>query len=288
MRSKLVPDLLKELTMRLQWHFVRWPELYVSHRTKRGQVLRLDLSQGLDLRIFIFDEWEPVLSQYMDRSLTDGDIVIDVGANIGYFSSLAAAKIGDAGRVYSIEASPSISETLRLNTVEVFDNVTVIQAAVSNEVSTVKFFLRKDNNRGGSTIMASALRGHSAYVEAEVQCAPLADLMPLEDIIRARVIKIDVEGAEGKVVDGMRDIIPKVSDETEFLIEVNPKILQDNGSSADELLDHFFRCGFRGYLLQNEYNDRFYQTPPTLMLKKVDEWPDDQFDILLSKKSFDG
>ena len=65
--------------------------------------------------VYYFGVWEPTISQWFKGYVRPGDIVVDVGANIGWYTLLAAQRVGPEGQVVAIEASPTIAEHLRAN-----------------------------------------------------------------------------------------------------------------------------------------------------------------------------
>ncbi len=72
-----------------------------------GCKIGCDIRDLLQKRIYFFKTWEPELSSFMAQRLRRGDTVVDVGANIGYFTTLMSRIVGETGQVISIEALPS-------------------------------------------------------------------------------------------------------------------------------------------------------------------------------------
>jgi FkbM family methyltransferase len=93
--------------------------------------------------VFFRDVFEPVLSKLVWNIVEDGDVCVDVGANVGYFTLLMADKAGSSGRVIAIEAAPGnvarLIQNVRLNG---FDNrVEVVPAACGDSSGAVTFHL---------------------------------------------------------------------------------------------------------------------------------------------------
>lgn len=143
-------------------------------------------------------EWEPTETYWIGRMLEPGDTFVDVGANVGYFTLLAGSIVGDEGHVYSFEPDPIafsyLEKNVRLNGLE---NVTLVQKAASNERGTLQLFIAAENK--GDHRIYQTEEGRSAIdVEAISLDEYFADAMGSLD-----VVKIDTQGAEGVILDGM-------------------------------------------------------------------------------------
>jgi hypothetical protein len=101
---------------------------------------------------------ELAVTELMWRVVQPGDIVVDAGANLGYFATLLAARVGDSGRVVAIEAHPEVAAVLKDNVRR--NNataVTVISAALSDRQGTVRLSVSDDlrSDTTGSEVVAS-------------------------------------------------------------------------------------------------------------------------------------
>ncbi|CAM5625762.1 hypothetical protein SVIOM342S_03588 [Streptomyces violaceorubidus] len=133
-----------------------------------------------------------------------GDGFVDVGANIGIFSVLAARLVGDGGRVVAIEASPDLHRHLVRNVrLNALSNVRALNAAVSDRARTLTFALASSRNTGANSIVPYDGPVESSF---RARAQPLPELLDAAETAAARVIKIDVEGAEGSVVRGLAPI----------------------------------------------------------------------------------
>jgi FkbM family methyltransferase len=240
-----------------------WRSFEIEARSRSG--LRF-LGSTFDLihsRMYFFGFWEPAITDYLRRALRPGDIVVDVGANVGAHSLLAAQLVGSTGRVHSVEASPSIlgllQRNIRLNGIA---HVIVHHVAVMDRHGEVTVFKHGADNIGGTTVLATEGAARAASAEATVPARPLGEIVPLEDLLRARLIKIDVEGAEAMVVRGLRDLLPRFGARTEFLVEVNLDSLAAAGSSIEEFTGWFADAGFEVLEIPNDYDIEAYLDPP--------------------------
>jgi FkbM family methyltransferase len=243
--------------------FLAWRTLPIEARAAFGARFAGGMPDVIHTYLYFFGEWEPVITRYMKALLRPGDIVIDVGANVGAHALLAAHLVGPTGRVHAIEASPSIFESLRRNVARnAASNVVLHHVAVADRPGTLSVFLNEDYNRGGTTVMAAEAARMAATREASVPADRLGAIVPLADLTAARLIKIDVEGAEWLVLEGMRDLLPLLSPRTEILLELNRDALLRSGASIDAVLDLFAAHGFAAWRVPNAYEVSFYLRPP--------------------------
>ena len=139
--------------------------------------------------------------QAFENAITEGAVVYDIGANVGYYSLMAAVVAGVSGHVYAFEPLPRNVDYLRkhvaLNKLE--DRITVFDVAVSDQTGEAAFDL------GASTSM-----GHLAESgEIKVKMARLDDLLIEGQVKPPDYMKVDVEGAEFDVLNGARELLAK-------------------------------------------------------------------------------
>ncbi|MBD0746142.1 FkbM family methyltransferase [Streptomyces sp. CBMA152] len=224
--------------------------------TDFGAKFAVDTRDLIQRYIYLFGVWEPHMTGWLRRRLRPGDGFVDVGANIGYFSVLASKLVGETGRVVAIEASPLFHQRL-LQQVELnaCTNIRALNAAVSDRRKMLKFVLASPYNLGANSIVPYEGAAESTF---EMAAVPLPDLLDPAEIAAARVIKIDVEGAEGGVVRGMAPLLDELRPDAEITVEVTPDRMAQLGDSADELLDTMRGHGFNVYRLANDYAPESY------------------------------
>ncbi len=262
-------------------HFV-WNALshlfqFADHRFKARTVFGMDISGNtidhIQRRIYYFGIWEPNLTAFLMRRLSPGDLFVDVGANIGYFSLLAAKLVGTSGKVLAIEASPSIFARLANNLKHNdLDNVVALNLAASDSSGVTNVYLGPEVNIGQTTV----LKTDRYRVECEIPCRRLDDILSSKDLQRAKIIKIDVEGSEWAVMVGMLPLLKSFPQTLEVVIEISPRRLATLGKSAGEILQMFESTGFNAYELENDYSDASYlpslsEKRPTRLKHPIDE-----------------
>ncbi len=250
--------------------------------TNFGMKIDCDLNDYIPNRIFHFGHWEPDVGSQIRRILKNGDVFVDVGANVGYDSLLASAIVGRAGSVISIEASPRIFEILSNNVrLNGLDNVRLVNMAVSDREGTIDLFGGPAHNRGRSTLLPS--RGLS--VEARVQSAPLDKILTGDELARVRLIKMDIEGAELPVLENILSEIHRYPSTLDLIIEVSPT---EDRNRWGILFDRLKALGYHAYTIENGYTNRYYlnwRRPAALQM--ITDLPDKQQDVLFTRDSLD-
>ncbi|MFF4332330.1 FkbM family methyltransferase [[Kitasatospora] papulosa] len=225
-------------------------------RSNFGARFHADTRDLIQRYIYTFGVWEPHLTKWLQRTLRPGDTFVDVGANIGYYSLLASRLIGASGRVVAIEASPNFHTLLSANVaLNQASNVRTISEAVSDRAEVLHFILASSANMGANSIVPYAGEAES---QVDVPARPLPDVLRSSELASARVIKIDVEGAEGSVVRGLVPALGQLRPDAELAIEVTPERLAVLGESAQDLLDALAAHGFHPYRLPNDYDAASY------------------------------
>ncbi len=213
-----------------------------------GQKVFLDKEDSLLLstRKDNYDKFE---INYLKQIIKEGDIIIDLGANIGYYTLIFAKLVGDLGHVYAFEPEPSNFELLSKNIKENnHSNVTLIQKAVSNKNSKIKLYVSKRN-----------LASHRIFDSDEKRNSVEVDVITLDEYFKKfekpiKFIKIDVEGAEGAVLLGTSKIIEK-SENLTIMMEYFPKWIKKFGDEPKEILKSLLQKDFKLYNL-NQKNNR--------------------------------
>jgi FkbM family methyltransferase len=202
----------------------------VQRGPAQGLWLHLNPRTG---RTYFEDGVEPKVQTALQKYLRPGMIFYDIGANIGFFSLLAARIVGNNGRVIAFEADPEIAARLREHvTRNDFRAISVEEKAVWSEPNTV-FFARTDPatspDRGLGHIVATGA-GDTIQVDA-VSLDDYVQIEPAPDFL-----KCDVEGAEVEVFRGAQRL----------LTEKRPSIICEMHSDANHrlLLEMFAHFGY--------------------------------------------
>lgn len=237
------------LVLRIRLHF-KGP-FTIEGKTSFGAIINCQLPDLIQMYIYLFGFWEPDLTDFIDRRLSEGDTFIDVGANVGYYTFLASSCVGDSGRIVAIEASPEICEKLKENISKngTSSSIRVIAKAVSDSCCTLDMYQGPGHNVG----MTSTVEHRGLKRTGEVEAAPLSDLLEDDETANARLIKIDVEGVEDRVLAGMGDMLEKLRDDVEILVELSPEWWKDTSLTPAKVLQPMIDAGFNVYTIKNNY-----------------------------------
>jgi FkbM family methyltransferase len=226
-----------------------WIDHVFMARTVFGAEIAVNAADFMDRFIYYLGVWEPNAVAFISRRLARGDVFVDVGANIGHHTLLASTLVGHDGAIVAVEASPTIFRMLKANLVRNdARNVRAINMAASSEAGTLRLYQGEPGNRATASVLPGG------EVECEVQALPLDDILTPDELRRARIIKIDVEGAEAMVLAGMRRILREGRPDLEVMVELAPDRLANLHSSVDHLLAEFRSHGFFPYSLENDYD----------------------------------
>lgn len=164
--------------------------------------------------------YEPAVTQELSRWLQPGDTFVDIGANIGYFSLLAAHLVGPSGAVYSFEPNPDNCALLRQSLAENgFEQVTLYPYAVAETAVTLFF------SDGGADSNGRLLQNHEVRDPnngRQVQCVRLDDALP--PLPQLKLIKMDIEGAEPRAWQGMQQTLKQ--HRPILIFEFSPELIQ--------------------------------------------------------------
>lgn len=169
-----------------------------------------------------------------DESLIKlGDVVVDVGACYGGYTSFFSSILGGTGKIYCVELFPQNFQNLEMRFGH-FKNIEFINAAISDSIGTESVYI-------GDSSEAHNIIGHStSHVPnvkvGEIKSTTLDEM--LKDEVEVGLIKIDVEGAELKVLNGMTNVIKRTkailieNHLDEIWPEIRKILIEDNGFSC--------------------------------------------------------
>lgn len=184
--------------------------------------------------------------KFLEKIIKQNSIFIDVGANIGVYTLLAAAKI-KKGKIYSFEPVPKALDTLyqniQINSLQ--DKVTVVEKVASDKTGEERF-------KNFDISEYSHISSNQASDTIKIPAVKLDDFCKTKKIDRVDLIKIDVEGAEMKVLRGLEKYL--VSGKVKHLIvELNERN-RFFGESSNQIIEYLRNLNFRVYRLDKENN----------------------------------
>lgn len=182
----------------------------ITAKTLWGDPMTYYLPEGQ--AIFYYGFFEANLTNFLINFLKEGDCFLDIGAHVGYYSVLASRLVGESGSVYSFEPTPRTFKSLEKN-ISQSKNVSINNFAMLNEEKEIEFIDYGPKN--------SAFNGFKRRVSEEMDFLKNNDnvikvkTIVLDNYCRDKkiiptFIKIDAEGAESLILDGMKYVMTEL------------------------------------------------------------------------------
>ncbi|HEX7847805.1 MAG TPA: FkbM family methyltransferase, partial [Chitinophagaceae bacterium] len=197
-------------------------------------------AEHIQQQIFWYGYYEKEAVLTWEAFLHKHAVCLDIGANTGYYSIIAAAK---AKQVYAFEPS-SVNRNWLTKNIALNDltNIHVQSFAVSNQKGNEHFYNADNSNSGMSGLSKP---GNFAGSIENVETISLDEWLSANNITHVDCIKIDVEGAEMNVLQGMENRIDKLK--PVIFIEVIEELLQKFGHSVPAIFNFLWDKGYKAY-----------------------------------------
>jgi FkbM family methyltransferase len=182
-------------------------------------------------RIKTRGSWEPFETRIMVSLLRPGDVVLDVGANIGWHTVVLGIAVGPEGRVYACEPEAANASLIEQNiSLSKLTNVSLFRCALSNTSGTIKF-IKSASNMGDHRIDT----GDGAdTVEVPVDTLDNVAKSRVLRLDRTRIVKVDTQGAEFMMFDGARKTLAELPRDAYIFVEFSPNLLRKHGRDSPE------------------------------------------------------
>ncbi len=225
--------------------FLPYHEYYF--KSNIGFLIKLDLSKDVDCRFYL-NKFETNTILFFKEIINSGDIIFDVGANIGIYSIVAGKKVGINGKVFAFEpaewAQKRLLDNFKLNKLV---NIKIITAGVSDLEGDTLFYLCEDDayNSLGENPMQKIIK------EEMIKVITLDEFCRRENITRVNIIKIDTEGADYLVLKGAKNILSKKSAPIIFC-EYNRYTQVNKRFKLKDMLDFLINLDYQVYELKGK------------------------------------
>ena len=209
--------------------------------------------KGLALSISHYGTYEELESKIMEEKIEKGNIVVDVGANIGLHTLNMARIVGNTGQVFAFEPDPSNFEILKKNVkINNYKNIILEQKAVGDKHGRTTLY--QSDHPGKHRIFPQT---EQAKNEIQVELTNLDNYFDSDMIDKINFIKIDVEGLEFSVLKGMKNIL-KNSKKIKILFEFMPENTMEVGFTPIELLNYLTSNNFKLYCMDDKTKKLLY------------------------------
>jgi len=206
-----------------------------------------------DIRAMCSRSYEHSTCYYLEKHLSSGDVVLDVGGNVGYIASSAAACVGVTGEVHAFEPlDPCLTRLHALARLNPDHKFFINNCAVGVDNTTLD--IRFDLN-GQSRVASLVMSGGDAPVSKPVKVVRLDDYVNEKrlDLSRIRIVKIDVEGYEFSVLRGLSGVLEKANTNIHIICEVNPWMSKKLGYTLTDMAEFMGGFGYKSYSIVPPY-----------------------------------
>lgn len=209
-------------------------------------LVRADESVGRN--IYFWGRYEQEDSEYFIRSVQKSDVCIDIGANVGFYT-LALARQAANGTVHAFEPVPLNRDLLSVNILtNGFSNVTINQLVVGDREEDTELYVADDG--AFSSLVDTERRPIKDKIQARM--ITLDHYCETQGLERVDVLKIDVEGAEEKVINGAKTVLSNGKSQPRLImLELNEPMLCKFGSSRRRILTLMSDNGYNPFVVYN-------------------------------------
>jgi len=244
--------------MPLRYHLYYYIYSLLSHKKttirniQENKMLLNLYDTGLSKQLFFYDYREPNCTELTKKLLKPGMTILEIGANIGYYTMIESKAIGKKGIIHAFEPSSKnfefLEKNVSLNNYD--DRVKLYNSAVSNVSGTTKLFTPKKMNRSN---MLSDNGGKYESVKSVI----IDDFFG--KFFNPNFIRMDVEGFEYYIFDGMINTL-KRSKNCIIYMEYHPYLIDKDGLDYHKPIELLFSLGFRPIYIVKEYGSLLEET----------------------------
>jgi FkbM family methyltransferase len=257
--NKAIPWLIRKIPIQ---HLT---DLYVSNNRKNiiPKLLWVDcLIEGARFRLkvntgevhgylcYMYGMLEPSLSFFVRHLITSKSSFLDIGANVGYYTVLAAS-VNRNCCIYSFEPSPTTYQILSENVIEnQLSNVRIYQLALNDKDGELKFNIYEDQalNSPSTEVIEHPFYKNGPKQVISVQSVRLDDFFSEHHLHWPEIVKLDVEGFEYFVLQGAKNLLSSLNPPI-LLCEVQPLWMKRFGLSPSNLFEYVEKFGYKTFIL---------------------------------------
>ena len=210
-----------------------------------GIRFHIDAALGHNVKEMRYGYYETELTELLKKYIRKGDLVIDVGANIGFISAFMLGLVGESGDVHSFEPVPEYFERLK----KVKDDnpqftISVNAMAMGDQEGTSKICVSGGDNIGWNTLVPNFMNKKKMKAELEIPVRRLDSYLEDLGLNNVRLIKIDTEGYEFPVLKGLKGYLESAPQLPILIVEIAPNAYPKLGLSLEELEQYMQEFGY--------------------------------------------
>tara|TARA_Y100000741_G_scaffold363815_1_gene352971 strand:+ start:3993 stop:4883 length:891 start_codon:yes stop_codon:yes gene_type:complete len=233
----------------------------------QGSRMKLNVNDpGISKELLLYGFHEERTTNIVKKIIKPGMNLIELGANVGYYTLLESRLLNGKGKIFAIEPVPenftSLNDNIKLND---HKNIETFNLAISDKKGEFDFFLTNESNWGSmvdpssdkiSKTMSDKLKiRHNNKIK--VKAISIDDFVKENNIKEVNFIRMDIEGYEIEAIKGMKNTL-KSNGNISLLIEIHNKIFSDVKKSYGPTFEFLLNNGFKPKILiakQDEYYD---------------------------------
>lgn len=251
--------------------------------TEHGHKIFLDTrDMTVAPHIIIDGSWEPWVTNCVIATVEDGMRAIEIGSNLGWYTLLIARQVGINGKLIAFEANKHLCQ-LTFDSVCINGYVPIVDlhnCVVSDSVGETDFHIRERHL--GNSSLGKVSQNHldklsDGQVPIKMPMVSLDQFLTAENR-KVDFMKVDAEGAESRIFQGMKALLQENSD-IRIVMEYSPSQLRSVGSDPYEMMEFLYGLGFHSYRI--EFDGSFSE----LTIEKLS---DENYDMLLTRRKLTG
>jgi len=204
----------------------------------------LNPTEHIQQQLFWYGYYEKELGDLLNKIVKPGDVFLDLGANIGYFSLLVATN-SPSVKVISFEPVAGLFQNMNDNVcLNNIKNISTINAAVGETSEEKELFISGPDNLGMSSFHHP--ENYSGRKE-RVKVVALDDWFKTCGLSKIDIIKLDIEGSELAALKGMKQLLEK--QKPVLIVEMNPETLSMFNLKPSDICDYLKQLNFEGFLI---------------------------------------
>ncbi len=215
--------------------FLKYP--FFKNQTKEitydaNLKMKLYLEDFIQQQIYFLGYYDKPSIQFLKNNLKEGDVYIDVGANVGAFALVACSHVGVQGKVIAFEPVSHVYEQLKYHLqLNHLSQMTIEKLALFNENTQLNLILSSNENLGMSSVFKhDAINGKTEMVNA----VRGDDYFSQKNFSKIDFIKMDIEGAELFALQGLEETLKKYK--PILLLELSEPVLANAGVKKEEII----------------------------------------------------
>ena len=213
-----------------------------------GVRFRFDLSYDPAIRLMYVGGYEIETITVMRDLLNPGDTFLDIGANIGYLSAIAAGLVGKKGSVHAFEPVPEYFKRLRdFKELNLEYAITVNNIALGETRKSSRIAVSDYSNIGWNTMVSGYMKERMLKEVIDINVIPLDDYISEKKLVSVSLMKIDTEGYEYFVFLGMSNFLTETPTKPAILCEINADAYRFTDHSLSDLDTLIRDLGYRAY-----------------------------------------